>query len=1407
MKKFLIIITALFALLAVSCTQEKIEPVTQGGYEVEVTFTAQLPEDIATKAYADGTTATQLTYAVYNAGETTPVHTLPEGVFVAVENFTANIKLNLISGKKYDFVFWAQSPDCTAYDVEFIGQTMTVDYNSIEANDEDNDAFYAFMGELLIDGAKSEKVYLKRPFAQINLGTDDLTLTEDTTFDPTTLKSSMTARVATELNLKTGAVSKEENVTFAKASIPVTSEAFRFPYSANNKTYDYLAMNYVLVSEEDGKKIVDCVFEIYEGEEENPTNTVTVANVPVQLNYRTNIYGSILTDPTDVEVEVKPDIGDGENKPVVELPAKTPNEKFYEELAKGRSITLTGDGRDKIDFSNLNGKYALAEDLILTLDAPIKEIVLGGNNETDETPELKSASAKPSITIFVGKDIAFPNFTFNGNTENYTVKGSLETNKPLDYKLVVDKANSNLKFTDIKLEGLGAFEFKAGTNVTVENCKGENLAETFVYLEAVNGCSILNNECSFAPADTKSDYGVSTYICNGNIVIDGNKFVNPSKHGIQFNDGATQTNNSVITVNNNVITGAGEDAIKADKMSYITITNNELQAMENGIRLTRLEKDAVWTITGNTIDMSLSGSEFFGIAAGDKNQASSVAVNLTVKENKPVNIPDGCYLNISSLFTLSGDYAMPYEIADGVALSTDGKTLAVSNANGLKWVADVLNREISHPLVPTPHNAGLMEGMTVKLLNDISLAGMEWTPIASKKVAEAANANGFAGTFDGNGKTITGLTVTATGENFAGLFGDIVGFGVVKNLTLKDVDVKGEWLTGAIAGNSYATVENCHVDGGTVETTSLSQHAGAIVGGALENATITGCSAKNLTVKGTWHVGGIAGAASGTSKVTGNTVEKVTVMSTQTGKDAEGFGSQVGEVVGWNVFDAATVKNNVTNENIVKIVADGITILNNKDAEISKAAGMVYANENLFSKSGYSYKLVDDIDMKDVADWSSKLKVNFTFDGNGHKISNWSTTERALFAPYTNSSFTVKNLTLESCKVNSNVDDFNGSTGLIAGTTDAQDFVTIENCKVTGNTTVNTNGNYVYSGAFVGYSSAKNINFLNCSVENATIGGTAPNSVGGFIGHTTADNTVIENATVTGCNIKGQKINKSGIVVGTIQIVASISVKDITGNTVFDEADSKAVYGRVAGGYLFMDGAATVNEGDKVSYLAYALDKGVYNINLTEGNYTMPSTAKNKTLKFTGVGNKELTVIKCAVNNTDGSLTASEVTFENLTIESYNENYRGFSEMKSATYKDCVIKNQYTLYCNSTFEDCTFTQPSKDWYNVWTYGTNPTFERCTFNCAGKSILVYHDKNATTCSLAFDTCTFIASETVAGKTAIQMHTEYGINGTLAIKESTATGFDNINEGLWNELDNGTKVETDVFDITVDGVQVH
>ncbi len=297
MKKSLSLITGLFVLLSVSCTQEKLDPAVQGGQEVDITFTAQLPGDISTKAYADGVKVTDLTYAVYNAGGTAPVHTGN----ATLNDFTANVHLKLVTGKTYDILFWAESPDNTTYNVALDGHTLTVNYDNMKANDDSNDAFYAFRTYEVV-GAVNDKVELFRPFAQVNVGTDDLEGINDGSFALT--ESSMKAIVANVLDFATGEVSGEAEVEYKRNAMPSSTE--NFPVGR----YSYLGMNYLLVGKD--QTTTDIVFAIYEGGKPAATNTFTVSNVPVKRNFRTNIYGSLITDPGDFDVNVKPDFGAGD---------------------------------------------------------------------------------------------------------------------------------------------------------------------------------------------------------------------------------------------------------------------------------------------------------------------------------------------------------------------------------------------------------------------------------------------------------------------------------------------------------------------------------------------------------------------------------------------------------------------------------------------------------------------------------------------------------------------------------------------------------------------------------------------------------------------------------------------------------------------------------------------------------------------------------------------------------------------------------------------------------------------------------------------------------------------------------------------------------------------------------------
>ena len=126
----------------------------------------------------------------------------------------------------------------------------------------------------------------------------------------------------------------------------------------------------------------------------------------------------------------------------------------------------------------------------------------------------------------------------------------------------------------------------------------------------------------------------------------------------------------------------------------------------------------------------------------------------------------------------------------------------------------------------------------------------------------------YSGTFDGNGYTITGLTNCFTYMNA----------GTIKNLTLVEPKISvSTRRAGTVASENWATIENCHVVGGSIEGTYL--QSGGIAGLNGNKATIRACSSSAaVTIQDDGDgAGGIVGlnssriiACYATGSVTGN---------------------------------------------------------------------------------------------------------------------------------------------------------------------------------------------------------------------------------------------------------------------------------------------------------------------------------------------------------------------------------------------------------------------------------------------------------------------------------------------------------------------------------------------------------
>ena len=298
MKRYLLstFTIAAAALLVTSCNDE-MDNGLKTGDEGTVTFTAQLPSEMGTRAFADGLTAKHLQYAVYEAGQSTPLKVFGDETTVVGEaemnNLKQTVSLKLTTGKTYDVIFWAADNSAKKpYTFDPLTQTVKIKYTNVYSNNDICDAFFK-KETITVSGNQNVDVKLTRPFAQVNIGTDD--------FDAATIaglnltQTQVKATAGDILNLATGKMEGTEATrTFKMKAIP-TADDGAFPVAG----YKYLLMAYIPIS--DTKETVDITFG-YNGK----STFRSFTNVPLQRNYRTNIYGSLLTNTTDFNVVIEP---------------------------------------------------------------------------------------------------------------------------------------------------------------------------------------------------------------------------------------------------------------------------------------------------------------------------------------------------------------------------------------------------------------------------------------------------------------------------------------------------------------------------------------------------------------------------------------------------------------------------------------------------------------------------------------------------------------------------------------------------------------------------------------------------------------------------------------------------------------------------------------------------------------------------------------------------------------------------------------------------------------------------------------------------------------------------------------------------------------------------------------------
>lgn len=414
---FYSMMAAIVLLLSSACSSD--DELSRGnGNEALVSFNVELSGGMQTKAISDGTTAKNLTVHVFDENGTYLKDLGQEEVKFTDKK--ASVSIKLVKGKTYDFLFWASVKDNSPYSFGADGKTITVNYDGAKANDESRDAFLGVVKDKVVEASFEENVTLKRPFAQINFLTDDIEKAGEggLTIDENTQSSILIPSVAETLDPFTNTVKDFTEARFEAAVIPASSEQVMI----GEKEYRYLGTTYFLVGaegESDNAGMEKATLDRAELEVGSDVK-LKVENVPVQWNYRTNIYGSLLTANGKFNVEIEADYTGDHNKEVKTKQVATVDE-VDEAIVNGATEVIVTEAPTQDAEITIPKIFDQNNETTISISIPETTAKVTISEATEST-ENKVAPKEVAITAPTTNDLVInlPNSTVTLNGESYT---------------------------------------------------------------------------------------------------------------------------------------------------------------------------------------------------------------------------------------------------------------------------------------------------------------------------------------------------------------------------------------------------------------------------------------------------------------------------------------------------------------------------------------------------------------------------------------------------------------------------------------------------------------------------------------------------------------------------------------------------------------------------------------------------------------------------------------------------------------------------------------------------------------------------------------------------------------------------------------------------------------------------
>ena len=208
------------------------------------------------------------------------------------------------------------------------------------------------------------------------------------------------------------------------------------------------------------------------------------------------------------------------------------------------------------------------------------------------------------------------------------------------------------------------------------------------------------------------------------------------------------------------------------------------------------------------------------------------------------------------VFDLVEGFEEPSQVGGVYQISTAGELYwftALVNGNGLLTDGTPPNNSANAVLTSdiTVNTNVLGKSGNLAVTSDTRL---DWIPIGNSD-------RPYAGTFNGQGHTISGLYFNDSSKNYVGLFGWLQN-GNIQNTGIVDSYFKGHYRVGGLCGyNVNGSISYCY-NTGAVSGGSNSYNVGGVCGYA-DNGSISYCY-NTGAVSGSYNVGGVCGLNYGT---------------------------------------------------------------------------------------------------------------------------------------------------------------------------------------------------------------------------------------------------------------------------------------------------------------------------------------------------------------------------------------------------------------------------------------------------------------------------------------------------------------------------------------------------------------